>query len=126
MLTSQAPAGAIPFRVEPTSIVWPRRSQSALTLKKLHSDTYPSATSVLGFETFADKMPKDLKVTKEYSLSLGPQASAIWKSNEHLKYIKAAYVIELDDKKNRLIPAGIALVILIQHTLKVESAAAAE
>ena len=121
LLSTQAPAGGIPFQVHPHSLVWSRKSLTAVPLKKLHADTYPSALSVLGHEAFTDRMPRELKPTKDYHLMLGPEALAIWNATSDYslnKNIRCLFIIELEDKKSRLNPAGIALVNLAQQTVQ--------
>ena len=119
-------ADSIPFDVDPNTLVWSKGNLSAVTLRKLHQDVYPSATSVLGSEAFASKMPKELKPEKKYKMLLGPDAQKVFLATEKLGKMKAVYVMHLDDKKGRLVPAGVALVNVSQSVLSAGATVAAE
>ena len=71
-------------------------------------------------------MPKELKPEKKYKMLLGPDAQKVFLATEKLGKMKAVYVMHLDDKKGRLVPAGVALVNVSQSVLSAGATVAAE
>ena len=111
---------SIEFNLGPSTVVWSPLSEAAVTLKKLHADSYPSANAVIGYEPWKQqaKMPKALEPKVKYICALGPTARAIFQTTAENKIYKMLFVIRLEDKKSRLVPAGVVLVNLKEHSIE--------
>ena len=119
-LANGAKEGAIPFTVEPGTLVWSTAHKSVYTLKNLVKDVYPSAQSIIGYESFEmGKFPKELKEATPRVLALrDPHSFAIWQAVSGCKNVKAMFVLRLEDgPKGRMVPSGMALVNVTQWTV---------
>ena len=122
-LANGAKEGAIPFTVEPGTVVWSTAHRSVYTLKNLVKDVYPSAQSVIGYESFEmGKFPKELKEATPRVLALrDPHGFAIWQATRELKNVKAMFVMRLEDdpnkSKSRVVPSGVVMINVTQWTV---------